>query len=141
MTKKQKNLLVRVIAAGVLMLALALLPIKHPVVRFALFLIPYLTVGYDILRKAFKGILNRQVFDEHFLMDDDPMKIAKAIRIAKKCIRIVYQNIYFAIIVKLACLLLGALGIANMWLAIFADVGVMVLCVLNAIRCLAVKNL
>ncbi len=75
------------------------------------------------------------------LMDDDPVKIAKAIRIAKKCIRIVYENIYFAIGVKLLCLLLGALGIANMWLAIFADVGVMVLCVLNAVRCLAVKNL
>ena len=75
------------------------------------------------------------------LMDDDPMKISKAIKIAKKCIRIVYENIYFAILVKLACLLLGALGIANMWLAIFADVGVMVICVLNAIRCLAVKNL
>ena len=75
------------------------------------------------------------------LMDDDPMKISKAIKIAKKCIRIVYENIYFAILVKLGCLLLGALGIANMWLAIFADVGVMVICVLNAIRCLAVKNL
>ncbi|MCR5294382.1 MAG: cadmium-translocating P-type ATPase [Lachnospiraceae bacterium] len=75
------------------------------------------------------------------LMDDDPLKIAKAIRIAKKCLRIVYENIYFAIGVKLACLILGALGIANMWLAIFADVGVMVLCVLNAVRCLAVKKL
>ena len=75
------------------------------------------------------------------LMDDDPLKIAKAIRIARKCMRIVYENIYFAIGVKLACLLLGALGIANMWLAIFADVGVMVICVLNAIRCLMVKNL
>lgn len=75
------------------------------------------------------------------LMDDDPLKIAKAIRIAKKCMRIVYENIYFAIGVKLTCLLLGALGIANMWLAIFADVGVMVICVLNAIRCLMVKNL
>ena len=75
------------------------------------------------------------------LMDDDPMKISKAVRIARKCIRIVYENIYFAIFVKLACLVLGALGIANMWLAIFADVGVMVLCVLNAIRCLAVKRL
>ncbi len=74
------------------------------------------------------------------LMDDDPRKIAKAIKIARKCIRIVYENIYFAIGVKLICLLLGALGIANMWLAIFADVGVMVLCVLNAIRCLAVKR-
>ena len=74
------------------------------------------------------------------LMDDDPKKIGKAIRIARKCIRIVYENIYFAIGVKAACLLLGALGIANMWLAIFADVGVMVLCVLNAIRCLRVKN-
>ena len=75
------------------------------------------------------------------LMDDDPMKISKAVRIARKCIRIVYENIYFAIFVKLACLVLGALGIANMWLAIFADVGVMVLCVLNAIRCLSVKRL
>ena len=75
------------------------------------------------------------------LMDDDPMKISKAVRIARKCIRIVYENIYFAIFVKLACLVLGALGIANMWLAIFADVGVMVLCVLNAVRCLSVKRL
>lgn len=75
------------------------------------------------------------------LMDDDPLKIAKAIRISKKCIRIVYQNIYFAIGVKLLCLILGALGIANMWIAIFADVGVMVIAVLNAIRALRVKNL
>ncbi len=75
------------------------------------------------------------------LMDDDPLKIAKAIRIAKKCIRIVYENIYFAIGIKLLCLLLGAFGIANMWLAIFADVGVMVLAVLNAVRALFVKNL
>ena len=75
------------------------------------------------------------------LMDDDPMKIVKAIKISKKCIRIVYQNIYFAIGVKLACLVLGALGLAGMWLAIFADVGVMVIAVLNAIRALAVKNL
>ncbi|MGX8728225.1 MAG: heavy metal translocating P-type ATPase [Lachnospiraceae bacterium] len=75
------------------------------------------------------------------LMDDDPMKISKAIRIAGKCIRIVKENIYFAIFVKLTCLVLGTLGIANMWIAIFADVGVMVLCVLNAVRCLAVKKL
>lgn len=75
------------------------------------------------------------------LMDDDPLKIAKAIKIARKCIRIVYQNIYFAIGVKLICLLLGAVGIANMWLAIFADVGVMVLAVLNAIRALFVQKL
>ncbi len=75
------------------------------------------------------------------LMDDNPLKIAKAIRIAKKCMRIVYENIYFAIGVKLICLVLGALGIANMWIAIFADVGVMVLAVLNAIRTLFVKNL
>lgn len=75
------------------------------------------------------------------LMDDDPLKIAKAIKIARKCIRIVYQNIYFAIGIKLLCLVLGALGIANMWLAIFADVGVMVLAVLNAIRALFVKKL
>ena len=74
------------------------------------------------------------------LMDDDPLKISKAIRIARKCIRIVNENIWFAIGVKLMCLLLGALGIANMWLAIFADVGVMVLCVLNAVRALFVKN-
>ena len=75
------------------------------------------------------------------LMDDDPLKISKAIKIAKKCIRIVYENIYFAIGIKLICLVLGALGLANMWLAIFADVGVMVLAVLNAIRALNVKNL
>lgn len=75
------------------------------------------------------------------LMDDDPKKIALAVRIAKKCMRIVYENIWFAIGVKLICLVLGALGIANMWLAIFADVGVMVLAVLNAIRALFTKNL
>ncbi len=75
------------------------------------------------------------------LMDDDPLKISKAIRIARKCIRIVYENIYFAIGIKLICLLLGALGLANMWLAIFADVGVMILAVLNAIRALFVKKL
>ncbi len=70
------------------------------------------------------------------LMDDDPRKIAKAIRISKKCLRIVYENIYFAIGIKFICLILGALGIANMWLAIFADVGVMVIAVINAIRAL-----
>ena len=75
------------------------------------------------------------------LMDDDPRKIALGIRIAKKCMRIVYENIWFAIGVKLICLVLGAAGVANMWLAIFADVGVMVLAVLNAIRALATKNL
>lgn len=75
------------------------------------------------------------------LMDDDPLKIAKAIRISRKCIGIVYQNISFALAIKFACLALGALGIANMWLAIFADVGVMVLAVLNAVRALNVKGL
>ncbi|MDD6325597.1 MAG: heavy metal translocating P-type ATPase [Lachnospiraceae bacterium] len=75
------------------------------------------------------------------LMDDDPLKIATAIRISKRCLRIVYENIYFAIGIKLICLLLGALGIANMWMAIFADVGVMILAVLNAIRTLFVKNM
>ena len=75
------------------------------------------------------------------LMDDDPLKISKAIKIAKKCIHIVYENIYFAIGIKLVCLILGAIGIANMWLAIFADVGVMIIAVLNAIRALNVKNL
>lgn len=75
------------------------------------------------------------------LMDDDPLKIAKAIKISRKCIRIVYENIYFAIGIKILCLILGALGIANMWLAIFADVGVMVLAVLNAIRALFVKKI
>ena len=75
------------------------------------------------------------------LMDDDPMKISKAIRISKKCMRIVYENIWFAIGIKLVCLCLGALGIANMWLAIFADVGVMIIAVLNAIRALFVKKL
>lgn len=75
------------------------------------------------------------------LMDDDPIKIATAIRIARKCIRIVYENIYFAIGIKVICLVLGAVGIANMWVAIFADVGVMVIAVLNAIRALFVKKL
>ncbi|MBU5480458.1 heavy metal translocating P-type ATPase [Blautia sp. MSJ-19] len=75
------------------------------------------------------------------LMDDDPMKIVKAIRIARKCMRIVYENIYFAIGIKVLCLILGAVGIANMWVAIFADVGVMILAVLNAIRTLFVKKL
>ena len=75
------------------------------------------------------------------LMDDDPLKIAKAIKISKKCLRIVYENIIFALGVKLVCLILGALGIANMWVAIFADVGVMVIAVLNAIRALMVKKL
>ena len=74
------------------------------------------------------------------LMDDDPLKIAKAIRISRKCIRIVYENIYFAIGIKVICLILGALGIANMWAAIFADVGVMVIAVLNAIRALFVRE-
>lgn len=75
------------------------------------------------------------------LMDDDPLKIVKAIKIAKKCMRIVYENIFFAIGIKVACLILTAIGITNMWIAIFADVGVMVICVLNAIRALNVKRL
>jgi len=75
------------------------------------------------------------------LMDDDPLKIAKAIRISRKCLGIVKQNIAFALIVKALCLVLGALGLANMWVAIVADVGVMILAVLNAIRCLFVKHL
>ena len=75
------------------------------------------------------------------LMDDDPLKISKAIKIARKCIRIVYENIYFAIGIKILCLILGAIGIANMWMAIFADVGVMIIAVLNAIRALFVKKL
>ena len=75
------------------------------------------------------------------LMDDDPLKISKAIRISRKCLKIVYENIYFAIGVKVICLILGALGIANMWAAIFADVGVMIIAVLNAIRALNVKKL
>ena len=74
-------------------------------------------------------------------MDDDPLKVSKAIRIARKCMGIVRENVVFALGVKLACLVLGALGIANMWLAVFADVGVMILAVLNAIRALYVKNL
>ena len=73
------------------------------------------------------------------LMDDNPAKIALAMRISRKCLRIVYENIVFALAVKAICLILGALGIANMWVAIFADVGVMVLAVLNAIRCLRIK--
>ena len=75
------------------------------------------------------------------LMDDDPMKISKAIKISRKCLGIVYQNIAFALIIKFACLGLGAIGIANMWFAIFADVGVMVIAVLNAIRALRVHSL
>jgi len=75
------------------------------------------------------------------LVDDDPLKISKAIRISRKCLRIVYENIVFALGVKGLCLVLGAVGIANMWAAIFADVGVMVIAVLNAIRALQVKNL
>ena len=75
------------------------------------------------------------------LMDDDPMKISKAIKISRKCMGIVYQNIILALGIKFACLLLGAFGEVNMYVAIFADVGVMILAVLNAIRCLFVKNL
>jgi len=74
------------------------------------------------------------------LMDDDPMKVAKAIRISRKCLHIVYQNIIFALLVKLICLALGAVGITNMWFAIFADVGVTVIAVINAIRALRVHN-
>jgi len=75
------------------------------------------------------------------LMDDDPLKISKAINISKKCLKIVYQNITMALGIKMLCLVLGAVGIANMYLAIFADVGVMIIAVLNAIRCLFVKKL
>lgn len=75
------------------------------------------------------------------LMDDDPMKITTALRLSRKCLRIVYENIWFALGIKAVCLLLGALGIANMWLAVFADVGVMIIAVLNAIRALFVKRL
>ena len=75
------------------------------------------------------------------LMDDDPMKIVKAIRISRKCLHIVYENIWFAIGIKVICLILGAVGIANMWFAIFADVGVMIIAVLNAIRALRVRGL
>ena len=74
------------------------------------------------------------------LMDDDPARIALAMRISRKCLRIVHQNIVFAIGIKVACLILGALGIANMWMAIFADVGVMILAVLNAVRCLKIPK-
>ena len=74
-------------------------------------------------------------------MDDNPQKIATAIRIAKKCMAIVYENIVFAIFIKVLCLILGAIGIANMWFAIFADVGVMILCVLNAIRTLMIAGI
>ena len=75
------------------------------------------------------------------LMDDDPLQISKAIKISRKCLGIVYQNIVFSIAVKLACLILVAFGVANMWLAVFADVGVMILAILNAIRALRVQNL
>ena len=75
------------------------------------------------------------------LMDDDPSKVAKAVRIARKCMAIVKENIWFALGVKLLCLVLGAVGIANMWMAIFADVGVMVLAILNSIRAMFVRRL
>ena len=75
------------------------------------------------------------------LMDDNPLQIAKAIKISRKCLGIVHQNIVFALVIKFGCLFLGAVGLANMWLAIFADVGVMIVAVLNAIRALRVKNL
>lgn len=75
------------------------------------------------------------------LMDDDPLKIAKGIKISRKCLRIVKQNIWFPIGIKVLCLALGAVGLANMWMAIFADVGVMILAILNAIRALFVRNL
>ena len=86
-------------------------------------------------------VLSRAEAADVVLMDDDPKKIVKAIKISRKCMRIVYENIYFALGIKAICLVLGALGIANMWMAIFADVGVMVIAVLNAIRALFVKNL
>jgi Cd2+/Zn2+-exporting ATPase len=75
------------------------------------------------------------------LMDDDPLRISKAIKISRKCLRIVKENIWFSIGIKILCLVLGALGFANMWAAVFADVGVMVIAVLNAIRALFVKNI
>ena len=87
------------------------------------------------------GALSETLHPDVVLMDDDPMKIAKAIKISRKCIRIVHENIVFSLGVKLLCLLLVALGFANMWMGIFADVGVMVLAVLNAIRALRVHNL
>ena len=171
--------------------------------RFACYLIDYLIIGYDILKKVANQVASSLGIDEVYsellpadkvdkveellrvkpgkaklafvgdgindapvlsradigiamgamgsdaaieaadlvLMDDDPIKIAKAIKISRKCLRIVYQNITMALAVKFACLALGAVGIANMYLAIFADVGVMILAVLNAIRCLFVKKL
>ena len=94
-----------------------------------------------VLGRADIGIAMGAMGSDVVLMDDDPLKIVKAIKISKKCIRIVYQNIIFALTIKAICLILGAIGIANMWVAIFADVGVMVIAVLNAIRALYVKNL
>ena len=98
-------------------------------------------VVFDKTGTLTQGVFEVSGIHHNKLVDDDPMKISKAIRISRKCLRIVYQNIVFAIGIKLLCLLLGALGLANMWLAIFADVGVMVIAVLNAIRALFVKNL
>ena len=94
-----------------------------------------------VLSRADIGIAMGAMGSDIVLMDDDPVKISKAIKISRKCLRIVYENTYFAIGIKLICLLLGAVGIANMWLAIFADVGVMVIAVLNAIRALFVHKL
>ena len=95
-----------------------------------------------VLRRADIGIaMGAMEAADVVLMDDDPLQISKAIKISRKCLGIVYQNIVVAIGVKLACLVLVALGFANMWLAVFADVGVMIIAVLNAIRALFVKNL
>ena len=98
------------------------------------------SIAHNMIEEAYEAVDAIEAADV-VLMDDDPAKIAKAIRISRKCLRIVYENIVFAIGIKLACLVLVALGFANMWLAIFADVGVMILAVLNAIRALFVKKL
>lgn len=105
----------------------------------------YRALGFDKSRYWYRyGAMGSDAAIEEadiVLMDDEPMQIAKAIKISRKCIGIVYQNILFALVIKFACLALGAFGIANMWFAIFADVGVMILAILNAIRALRVKNL
>ena len=155
MTRKQRHLLTRIIVAAVLFLAGSLLHLPE-LAEMAVFLVCYVVVGWDIVWKAITNILHGQVFDENFLMGglgsdaaieaadvvlmtDEPSKIAAVMKIARKTIRIANQNIVFALGVKFLVLILGALGYANMWAAVFADVGVSIIAILNAIRAMRVK--
>ncbi len=124
-------MLIRIVVASVTTIGLLLLVDVTGWTRFALYLAVYLIIGSDAAIEAADVVL----------MDDDPMKIGKAIRISRKCLRIVRENIVLALGVKGACLVLGIFGIVNMWLAIFADVGVMILAVLNAVRAMYVRRI